>query len=1027
MATAACTEFWITTGGRRWKAKFEYADLTPNRTQRPVFSTLLSFSNGAIANVDGVTLNPDGEGGKLVVYATGLLTERIRKSDGHALTVTASAAVFDDTAGNTSSILTGVSVMNRSAMNDARDDFEFSVADHTIPGVTPAADLSHANLFADYDPSQQDFADDSLHDYATDESGNSHNGYCRSPGNPARQIQFKRDYFGPGLHAYASLESARIRVDDSTDGSDFLHDFTTTSFAVIYVGETTASSVNLVGGGGLTAKLNYPFGGAPLGYSSSLNTRRDIEDNEKTIQGITWDHSTSQLTRWVMGRPVETEIVASPSASNELLLLIAPASSLQDYWMQRMTVYRSTTSPAVTDDEMRSLMSRAMQQYSCTPRTLYVSATGNDSNDGLSDAAPLLTLGEALGRYRPAIGEQIRVKYGDSFASIGNTDTGDDPARLEGQSWSDRAIMCGYGNRADGRYDLGDNAFTTGRFSTIEGAAFSNPTGNHLSPSFDKAATEANPVDPPLNWSGSSSVEDVVMIDIWVEGRKSGIVVEAASTGQSWFEVYRTQMEGIWRQGTGNRPQGIFAGSGTGGMCHWEDISMSQPGHIDDGERTIFDHGFYTYNFATTTDNCIVWDASAHGIMSRSVGITQGCLVMQCPVGITGGHGGQLVHNNVCVGGTTQTPTGAARQIWTGSGTYNRVVDNLIIAEPGILSQATAMNLASKSYADNQGNFTLDEDWEVIIENNTIRGAFPIRFDPERTDEISTLSFLRNVLDCGSSDLIQSDDDLSLIPSLSMDHNLYVSTDSSPFENGNVAMNQASWNSAVGDLSPAVRSSSPTYLDSTRTPLTWHSSQKSGDGTYSGLMADAHAAHATGWDATWGAEVIVDWVRFGHVLLGEDIADFGDMLPGILETEITPPSLLNSSPADGATDVPLSFSLVLQFDESVKAGDAGTISLARSSDDAVVASGDQDDLMFNDTEVVWSHGASLDPEEDYYFTATAGIITDLADNDWEGLLTSTALNFTTVGAISGRAPGSVRASIRSGAVQRRSSVSRLKR
>jgi hypothetical protein len=306
---------------------------------------------------------------------------------------------------------------------------------------------------------------------------------------------------------------------------------------------------------------------------------------------------------------------------------------------------------------------------------------------------------------------------------------------------------------------------------------------------------------------------------------------------------------------------------------------------------------------------------------------------MQCPVGITGGHGGQIVYNNVCIGGSNQTPTGANRQIWVGSGTYNRVVDNLVIAEPSILGTAVAMNLASKSYADNQGNFTLDSDWEVIVENNTIRGAFPVRFDPERTDEIGTLSFVRNVLDCGASELIQSDDDLSLIPSLSIDHNLYVSTDSTPFENGGVSMNRATWDTEVSDGSVAVRSSSPTYTDDTRDALTWHSSQKSGDGTYAGLMADAHAAHATGWDSTWGAREIVNWIRGGHLLVGEVSTDFGGGIPGL----IFPPVSTTLDPENGESNVAESQVFETILNEEVDAGE-GTIELRRLSDDSVVDS-----------------------------------------------------------------------------------------
>lgn len=994
MSTATCTEFWITTGGKRWKAKFEYADLTPNKTQRPLLNTLLSFSNGAIAKIDGITLDPSGVGGKLIVYATGLLTQRMRLSDGHSLTVTASAAMFDDTAANASSVITGQAVMNRSAMNDARDDFEFPAPDHTIPGITTPADMSHTNLFADYDPAQQDFADLSQHDFVTDESGNSHNGYCRSPGNTNRQIVFNRDYFGAGQHAYSSKDSARVRVDDSTDGSDLQHDFTTTSFAVIFVGETTASAVRLVNGGGLSLNLEEAYGGAPLSFTSSLNSRRAIASNEKTVQGFTWNHTTSELTKWVMGRPTETTVVGSPSSSNELLLLIAPVSSAQDYWIQRMVVYRSTTAPAVTDDEMRGLMSRAMQQYSCTPRTLHVSATGSDSNDGLTESTPVQTIGEVMGRYRPAIGEQIRVKYGDTFSSFGSQNTGDVPGMLEGQSWNDRAVICGYGNRADGRYEFGTNQFESSIYSTIVGVGFSNPTGNHLSGSFDEAASIADPKSAPLDWSGSTGVEDVVMIDVWIEGRTSGILVDCALEGQSWFEVYRTQMEGIWGQGTGNRPQGFYADSGMGGMVHCEDISMSQPGHIDNGTRTIFDHGYYTYNFATSTDNCIVWDASAHGIMSRSVGVTQGCLTMQCPVGITGGHGGQTVYNNVCIGGSTQTPTGAARQIWAGSGTYNRIVDNLVLAESSILSNAVAMNIASRSYADNQGNFTPDSDWEVIIKNNTVRGDFRVRFDPERTDEIGDLEFVRNILDCGTSELIESGDDLSLIASLSFDHNLYVSTDSTPFSNGGVAMNKSAWDTAVSDGSIAVRSSSPSYLDDTRTPLTWHSSQKSGAGTYTSLMSDAHAAHADGWDSSWGAEQIVNWVRGGYLLAGESSTDFGGGIPGL----IFPPVSSTLDPTNGETGVSDSQVFSIDFNEEVDLG-TGTIELRRVSDDSVVDSISASSVLVNvnDRRSVTLDGLSASGAGDgvYYIYIPSGAFKSRSNGkEFDGFTTNSAWRFT---------------------------------
>lgn len=902
MSTASLVEFWVSTGGRRWKAKFAYADLTPSRTQRPNRSATITLSDGTTGTVDSTELDPDGVNGQRVVVVSGWLETRVRKIDGQALTVSADAFVFDDAAGNASEVIANAPVLNRSLINAARDGWDLAVPDHTIPGYGTAADLSHANLYADYDPEQDDFGHETLHNFAVDHSGNSHNGYCRTPDIAARQIQFLRDYFGAGQHAYASVDSARIRVDASTDGSAFNFDFSTISFAGIFVGE--ADGVRFVQGG--FDNLNFDAYGEPArGLSVELNSRRVHGATEKLVWGFLWDHTTGDYSLWLNGRKIHEGNDPTPSVESELTMITSVVSSLQDYVLQRMTIYNSDAGVPLTDTELVERMSRAMLDYGVAPRTHYVSALGNDANDGLSDANPVQTIGEVLARFRPQTGEQIRVRFGDSFASFGVTDAGSVPEMVQGSSWQDRAIVCGYGNRVNGRFDFEANGFTMGVYSLLSGSNFSNPTADPDDPSFDEAGTIASPVESPILFSGRTDHQDMIIIDSFIQGRMNGVVGGSGENDGSWLELYQIPMRGIWGQGQGGRPQG--ATTNEIDYFHAEDVVMRRPGHIGDGNRTIYDHGFYLYSKYASVDSSIVEDSSSDGIKCRFAGAVYGNVLLRCPLGITSSTGGQGINNNLLYGGSTQADSGAARQIWTASGVLSEAEDNLIIGDDNVLPNAVAILATSTGYYDNQGEFTVDADWEHHLRRNTIVGAFSagIVYDDERLANVGVLSDTHNVIDVDAGEVRIAESDIAAVADRTIEHNLRVSTDPTPFSNNGVDQNEAAWDAASGESSPAVRTLSPNFTDDTRTPLTWHQQVKGGDGTYDGLILDIIAAHENGWDPSWSADAINEWVRAGYSISGENAANFGGTLPGItVEAAISDQNILvDQAPDDGTINL----------------------------------------------------------------------------------------------------------------------------
>jgi prepilin-type N-terminal cleavage/methylation domain-containing protein len=110
--------------------------------------------------------------------------------------------------------------------------------------------------------------------------------------------------------------------------------------------------------------------------------------------------------------------------------------------------------------------------------------------------------------------------------------------------------------------------------------------------------------------------------------------------------------------------------------------------------------------------------------------------------------------------------------------------------------------------------------------------------------------------------------------------------------------------------------------------------------------------------------------------------------------DVTPPTLVSTSPVDNATGVATTTNISFTFSEAIVAG-AGTVRLYRTSDNALIWT-----LAANTATIVAST-ATFNPTIDmaastsYYVLVDATAFTDLASNAYAGITSNTAYNFTT--------------------------------
>jgi Ca2+-binding RTX toxin-like protein/methionine-rich copper-binding protein CopC len=112
--------------------------------------------------------------------------------------------------------------------------------------------------------------------------------------------------------------------------------------------------------------------------------------------------------------------------------------------------------------------------------------------------------------------------------------------------------------------------------------------------------------------------------------------------------------------------------------------------------------------------------------------------------------------------------------------------------------------------------------------------------------------------------------------------------------------------------------------------------------------------------------------------------------------DTTLPTVANFSPADNATNIPITANLVVNLSEAVQKG-TGNIVIKKVSDNSVVETINVTaaNVTVSGSSITINPTADLAPGTDYYVEIASGAIKDLAGNNYAGTTGATAWNFST--------------------------------
>ena len=133
-----------------------------------------------------------------------------------------------------------------------------------------------------------------------------------------------------------------------------------------------------------------------------------------------------------------------------------------------------------------------------------------------------------------------------------------------------------------------------------------------------------------------------------------------------------------------------------------------------------------------------------------------------------------------------------------------------------------------------------------------------------------------------------------------------------------------------------------------------------------------------------------------HTVVVTESQTVGDVDFGVYQLDTLSPSLTSLSPEDGATEVPVGTSLLLDFSEEIQQG-SGSLVVKQSSDDSIVETIDveSDQVIVAGTQATVALTSPLAGGAQYYVQIDSGAFEDLAGNDYAGIADATTWTFTT--------------------------------
>ncbi|HEX3355621.1 MAG TPA: dockerin type I domain-containing protein [Tepidisphaeraceae bacterium] len=258
-------------------------------------------------------------------------------------------------------------------------------------------------------------------------------------------------------------------------------------------------------------------------------------------------------------------------------------------------------------------------------KVIYVSnSTGNDSNNGLSQSAPVKTLAHAQSLITDGSADWLLLKRGDTFESFGQW-------TKSGISAQQPIYISAYGTGARPQINSGNSY----GFATFPSGTKS--VGNLILSSLSFFANTYTGLNETANFAGIrliSQGSNITIEDCKITGYKDDIDFDASGTGITNSTVRRCEILDAYDLSapTTAHAQGIFIGATSANDTIEENVldhNGWRPGHPED--RTFFNHDIYSYNGAANivVQNNIIAEASFYGIKFNSGGTATGNLLIQ--------------------------------------------------------------------------------------------------------------------------------------------------------------------------------------------------------------------------------------------------------------------------------------------------------------------------------------------------------------------------------------------------------------
>ena len=492
---------------------------------------------------------------------------------------------------------------------------------------------------------------------------------------------------------------------------------------------------------------------------------------------------------------------------------------------------------------------------SADTRIVYVSSsTGNDSNSGLSEGAPVRTIlrGYSLLRHKSA--DWLLLKAGDTWKE------GFPYWQLCGRSATEPMVISSYGVGERPRID---NAPDTAAFPRSGGGG-SPPSIDHIwlvGIAFSCSAYKGDTQTLGFAWNGAGS--NILIEDCLFQGYLNNISIQgSAADPVKNVTIRRSVIIDAYSKESNGHAQGIITGF-VDGLNIIENVIDHNGWKEGVGNATIFNHNMYI-----TSDNSnavvrgnIITRASSHGLALGCGGVVEENLFVRDALAGFVGKVASTVRNNVVLEGTdiaADIPRGFGFEIQQVPMSPPTIVENNIIANK--LSPNTYASALNVGFSTNPA---YPPPGAIIFRNNIVYNWKAVGFnDPVEPDRYGSVTVSNNVFSEPSlpSRMVYHSPTSVDTARITFTGNTYNYVGNSPFAVGGYDVSLAQWKTMTKEtnLSTAPR----IFAGASNTTASYNASL-GGQATFEAYINECRKQSRLNWRDAYTAAAFNAYMRDG--------------------------------------------------------------------------------------------------------------------------------------------------------------------